>query len=204
MKKEKPKSYSDFTLTDLSEMFGIINRKQTILFENREVIPPKWLEEVLSIHKFLPQATEKAKSELLITPILSAFFSLNKDKCKYFSGYNFDVDIEKSLKGRCDFLFSTSISSEIQSTVFAIFEAKDDSLEHWYGQCGAEMYASQLFNQKNKADFSVIYGAVSNGLNWQFLKLENQTLIIDTEYYTLQNLPLLLGILQQILDFYTN
>jgi hypothetical protein len=157
---------------------------------------------LLELHKKLPKGTEKAKSELLIIPILSALFQSNQQRFKYFSGYNFDVDAEKALKGRCDFLLSKSTSAEIKAPVFSIFEAKDDSIEHYDGQCGAEMYAALLFNQQNNSDIQIIHGAVSDGVTWKFLKLENSFLQIDTKYYTIEDLPALLGVLQGIIDFY--
>jgi hypothetical protein len=200
--KKKPTSYSDFTLTDLKDMFGIENQQVPLRFQVNPIAPPTWLVEVLEIHKSLPKGTQKAKSELLITPVLSAFYQMNPNEFKYFSGYSFDIDPDNALKGRCDYLLSKSLSSEIESPVFGIFEAKDDSIDHYHGQCGSEMYAALLFNQQRNNPISVIHGAVSDGINWQFLRLENKQLWIDTEYYGLQNLPMLLGALQAILDFY--
>ncbi len=112
------------------------------------------------------------------------------------------MDKENALKGRCNYLLSKSIAAFIDTPVFAIFEAKDDNLENWYGQCGAEMYAAHLYNEQNDKPLPFIFGAVTNGLNWQFLKLEGKQLSIDTAYYSLQNLPTLLGTLQGILEMY--
>ena len=150
----------------------------------------------------LPRGTEKAKSELLIVPVLLELYHKNPNHFQYFSGYNFDIDKENALTGRCDFILSKSQSVMIESPVISIFEAKDDSLEHWYGQCGAEMYASHLFNQQHNSNYKIIHGAVSNGTNWQFLRLENDFLYIDDQFYTIQDLPKLLGVLQTVIDFY--
>ncbi len=200
--KKQPSSYSDFTLTDLQTLFGIQSQYQNLQLPAKDFAIPEWLPAFLNAHKGLPNATEKAKSETLITPVMIAFYEANKTRFNYFSGYTFDVAPEKALKGRCDYLLSKSTLPEIDAPVFGIFEAKDDNLEHWYGQCGAEMYAALLFNQERNQPYSVIHGAVSNGLTWQFLRFENSQLLIDTEYYTLSNLSLLLGTLQGILEFY--
>jgi hypothetical protein len=201
-KNKKPTSYSDFTLNDLDQLFDIKNRQIALQLIVKDFSIPSWLLKILEIHKTLPKGTEKAKSEMLITPLLSALYDANNTKMKYFSGYSFDVAPEKSLKGRCDYLFSKSESSEIQAPIFGIFEAKDDSIEHYYGQCGAEMYAALLFNQQNNSDIQIIHGAVSDGVAWKFLKLENSFLQIDTKYYTIEDLASLLGVLQGIIDFY--
>jgi len=45
---------------------------------------------------------------------------------------------------------------------------------------------------------------VTNGDVWQFLKLENQTILIDARKYFLGNLAQILGVLQVIIDFYSD
>jgi type I site-specific restriction endonuclease len=200
--KDKPTSYSDFTLEHLKKMFGIENRYKALELTSLPFDVPSWLPEILKATKGLPNANEKAKSEFFITPVMTAFYQQNAEKFQYFSGYTFDVDKENALRGRCDYLLSKSPSAFIDTPVFAIFEAKDDNLENWYGQCGAEMYASQLYNEQNNNPLPFIFGAVTNGLNWQFMKLEGRQILIDTEYYSLQNLPTLLGVLQGILEMY--
>lgn len=200
--KQKPKSYSDFTLEHLQEMFGIQNKQVALHLPVQPFKISQWLTEVLEIALKLPRGTEKIKSEVFVTPILMALFEANPNQFQYFSGYSFDVDTKQALRGRCDFLLTKSLSAFIDTPVFGIFEAKDDSIEHWYGQCGAEMYASQLFNAQKGKPIDTIYGAVTNGLTWQFLRLQNADLQIDTQYYTLQNLPTLLGTLQGIVEFY--
>ena len=69
-------------------------------------------------------------------------------------------------------------------------------------KCGVEMYAARLFNQQTKTDIEVIYSAVTNGYEWLFVKLEENTLYIDTARYSLENPPKILGALQGIIDFY--
>jgi hypothetical protein len=200
--KHKPKNYTDFTLEHLSNMFGIVGIAERLNLPTAPFVVPDWLIAQIQAVEGLPNATEKAKSEFYISPILTALFTANVGKFKYFSGYTFDVDKSKALKGRCDYLLSKSNALFIDAPIFGIFEAKDDNLENWYGQCGAEMYAAQLFNAQKGKPLAFVYGAVTNGLNWQFLRLQNTDLQIDTKYYTLQDLPTLLGTLQGILALY--
>jgi hypothetical protein len=202
MKKDIPKSYSDFSLTHLQTMFGIQNLYRDFELKEKKITPSNWLIETLELQKNIPKGTEKAKSEHLVVPILLELYRANQGKFQYFSGYTFDVDTKLALRGRCDFLLSKTLSASIEAPIFGIFEAKDDSVEHWYGQCGAEMYAAQLFNQQKNNPIQVIHGAVSNGLIWQFLRLENKILNIDTRFYGIENPEQLLGVLQGILDFY--
>ena len=65
------------------------------------------------------------------------------------------------------------------------------------------MVGASLFNQRKGQSIPAIFGCVTTGEIWQFLKLENQTVVIDSRSYLLFDaLEKILGILQTILDFY--
>jgi len=64
------------------------------------------------------------------------------------------------------------------------------------------MVAARLFNQSENQPLETIFGGVTNGDVWQFLKRENKTIFIDTKKYFLDNLEQILGVLQAIIDFY--
>ncbi len=67
--------------------------------------------------------SEKAKSELLIMPILKKIRRNNKF-LNIFSGYNFEVNGSVGLNGFYDYLLSTDTQSlEVNSAVFCIVEA---------------------------------------------------------------------------------
>lgn len=199
---KKPRSYSDFTLAHLREMFGLENQKRRLPMDKTLLDPSEWLKTSLERSKMAPLSTEKAKSEHLIVPVLLELKTAFPERFNYFSGYTFDIDAALSLKGRCDFLLTKQPTIDISVPVIAIFEAKDDNLDRWLGQCGAEMVAARLFNQRQEQPIEIIHGAVTNGYEWQFLRLEATMLWIDTERYSLENLPKLLGVLKQIIDFY--
>jgi hypothetical protein len=73
------------------------------------------------------------------------------------------VDEEKALKGRCDFLLTKHLSINIVAPLIAMTEAKDQNVDNWYGQCGAEMFAARLFNEQKNEPYSIIHGAVTDG-----------------------------------------
>ena len=74
-------------------------------------------------------------------------------------------------------------------------EAKNDNLKSGLAQCIAEMVGAQIFNRREGNEIPIIYGAVTNGTNWQFLGLESEVATVDLEEYYLNNLPQILGIL---------
>lgn len=196
-------AYNNFTLSDLSEKFAINYELAAFIPELKDISASERLLEDLAQAMELPLSTEKAKSELIIVPLLKELHRTNKNKFSYFSGYQFNVDSKKGLKGSVDFILSAQPKKiEIESPVFCLVEAKKDNIEDGYAQCGAEMYAAQLFNQKHHTEQKVIYGCVTNAFCWAFLKLENNTLIIDSYYVplTFSYPDKVLAILQWILD----
>jgi hypothetical protein len=95
-----------------------------------------------------------------------------------------------------------NFTADISAPIIAIFQAKDDNIDRWFGQCGAEMFAARIFNEDRNEPIHIIHGAVTNGNAWRFVRLEGALLKIDTDIYTTDNLARLLGALQYLIDFY--
>lgn len=199
-------AYSDFTMSELAEKFGI-REKVSSLFGAIEISPlqaSQRLKEDLSESKKLPFFSEKAKSELIITPILREIWRLRQENFQLFSGYSFNVSDKDKLTGICDYLFSTEKTvTEVFSAVFCIVEAKNRSVMEGVPQAFAEMYAAQIFNERHHKPTPIVYGCVTNATEWLFLKLDGKQAIIDMDYYHIDtNLPILLGVLNHIVGFY--
>ncbi len=62
------------------------------------------------------------------------------------------------------------------------------------------MYGAQLFNEKDKNPRREMFGCVTTGEIWQFLKLENQTATADADRYYLEDIAKVLGIFKTIID----
>jgi hypothetical protein len=200
-----PSSYRYFKLEDLENVCGISNKSVANLLEPvTHKAPSDFLTILLEKNTRLPLLNEKAKSEFIIAPILVEMWEQNP-RFKPFSGMTFNIDSKRGLKGVCDFLISAKQDAvRLASPIVCVFEAKNDNLEDWYGQCGSEMYAARLFNQSKNEPYEVIYGAVTNGGEWQFLKLTENELLVDSRKYGIVNLPELLGAIQKVYDFYAN
>jgi hypothetical protein len=195
------KSYSHYHYPDLKEL--AIDVVSTKLFTSITLLQPSdLLLQILSINQQLPLQSEKAKSELLITPILNELWQRNPKVFTYFSGYQFNVDTKRGLKGFCDYILCKKYNAVfIESPLCAVVEAKhNQDLLDAVPQCAAEMYAAQLFNEQQGNNIQNIYGIVTTGYDWLFLKLNNHTLFVDNERYFLNNLAELLGCWQQIID----
>lgn len=190
--------YSSFTLAKAKKDFGLTTAEGgRFLPPIDPITPSSRLQEAL---EDLPWAiavgSEKAKSEGIIYPILQEVRRILKNQVSLFSGRDFTVDASKGLNGYVDYLISRSQEQlEIEAPVVVVGEAKRDNLNEGLGQCIAEMVAAQMFNQANQMNIPTIYGSVSNGTQWRFLKLEGSTVTIDLMDYSLPPVDQILGFL---------
>ncbi|MBD2493101.1 hypothetical protein [Nostoc sp. FACHB-280] len=194
-------AYSDFSLTKFKKDFNIHIDEQLDLFFN---IEPAQISERLqttlaeTTELALAINTEKARSEMIITPILLEVRRSANYQISLFSGTDFNVDAEKGLNGYCDFVISRSKEQlTINAPVIIIVEAKNENIKGGLGQCMAAMLAAQIFNEREGNNIKTIYGAVTTGDIWKFLKLEGTNLFIDLNNYYIKELNKILGILIQ-------
>jgi hypothetical protein len=62
------------------------------------------------------------------------------------------------------------------------------------------MIAAQRFNQQEGNEITEIYGVVTSGTLWKFLKLSENRVFLDLTEYYLGDLPKILGILSIGID----
>jgi hypothetical protein len=192
-------SYDDFTLSKVKKELGIEITEGMRLFDTVEPIASSsFLLESLRRYGQLATLvnTEKARSEFLIAPILGEIVERSDRQVSLFSGRNFTVDVEKGLQGFCDFILSRSPEQiDVAAPVMTIVEAKNESISSGLGQCMAEMIAAQMFNAKEGTVIEAIYGAVTTGTTWRFLRLIGTQIWIDDREYFINELDHILGIL---------
>ncbi|MEC4880616.1 MAG: hypothetical protein SAL70_04595 [Scytonema sp. PMC 1070.18] len=196
--------YNKFDLQTLVTDFNLELSENTRLFLNIQPVEPSDLLLTL-LEENLPLATaintEKARSELIIFPILLEVKRKMNNEISVFSGQEFTVDIARGLNGNPDFLISKSREQFfITAPVMTLVEAKNQDINSGLGQCGSEMVAAQIYNAKNNQPINVVYGCVTTGVLWRFLSLENQTLFIDKLEIPLEPVERLIGIFLQILS----
>jgi hypothetical protein len=143
--------------------------------------------------------TEKAKSEFIIAPILLELRRQLRGVFALFSGIELNVDPSRGLTGVCDFILSGANRQFVLSApLVTIVEAKNDNLRTGLGQCIASMVAAQLDNERAESPIKVVYGVVTTGSAWKFLRLEGSTLTLDLKEYYIDDLGTILGILQSL------
>lgn len=83
--------------------------------------------------------TEKARSELVIAPVLLEIRRQMKFQIGFFSGTEFNISPAEGLTGFCDYILTaTKDSYEVRSPVLTLVEAKNENIKAGLGQCGAE------------------------------------------------------------------
>ncbi len=174
------------------------------LFPNIEKIEPSdWLKKALEIGQLLPLTNEKSKSERVISPILSEIAMSYLENLTIYSGEDLYINEKKDLAGACDFFIAKhKKKSVMQAPIITIVEAKQENMDYGKGQCVAQMYAAQIFNQQKEKPQPYIYGCAVTGDAWKFLKLEKNQVYIDNKTYYLSEIPQILGIFHHIIKFY--
>ena len=192
-------SYSQFTLNDLKQQFGIRTVEGERILPDLELTPVgQGLSSILEENLPLAIATgsEKARSELLISPVLVDVRKRLNRQVSLFSGESFDVDPEQGLTGICDFIISRSPEQlEIEAPVIVLVEAKKADLKAGIPQCIAEMIAAQQFNASRNQSIHQVYGCVTQGEQWRFLRLHQGTVTLDFTDYSIREVEKLLSAL---------
>ena len=125
-------AYSDFTLEKVQKAFDLTISEDLDIFANvPELQPSISLTNFLADHAQLALKinTEKARSEMIIAPILLEFRKEALSKISLFSGVDFNVDSERGLNGTCDYIISNSTEQLfVKSPVIILVEAKKENI----------------------------------------------------------------------------
>jgi len=197
-------AYSDFSLEGAVKTFELKYSEVADLFGKEPNLEcSQLLAETLkrSVPLGLASNTQKSRAEMITAPILIELREQLHNRISLFSGIDFNVDSERGLDGSCDFLMGNSSGLLlVVAPVIIIVEAKPENLNSELGQCVAEMWAASLFNEREGNDIPAIYGAVTSGNIWKFMKLKEQVIEIDLTEYYLSDVNKILGILASAIN----
>lgn len=191
-------AYREFALADVEARLGLTLKIEPLFHDVKAVEPQSGFSETLGEGVTVAQGvnTEKARSELIIAPILMEFRRLRGNKNALFSGVEFNVDPANGLNGYCDFLITRSSRQYIVTApVIAVAEGKNDNVNYGLGQCIAEMRAAWLFNSQKGEAISQVFGATTTGTHWKFLRLRDTVVTLDADDYFIGDLGKILGVL---------
>ena len=136
-----------------------------------------------------------------MAPILLAACELTAGPLTVFSGIRLDVDSVRGLVGECDFILAhTETVPRLRAPLATVLEAKRGDIEAGLGQCVAQLVGARLFNERAGEPSRSLFGCVTTGDIWQFLRLEGAIVTIDRTLLYLDNLGGILAALQAILS----
>lgn len=143
-------------------------------------------------------SSEASRSELIISPLLREVY---KNHSKNYSFWiQKSISFDEILTGTPDYIFSKRSSlgkTVLETPIVIVVEAKKNDFEQGWGQCLAQLVASQKINNN---DQNPIYGIVTDGNLWQFGKLVENVFTINEHNYTIDHLKELYGALEYIAD----
>lgn len=191
-------AYTDFTLEAAERAFGFTAQPGDLFPNLKPLSVPPWLQELLERgRQAAALVSEKARCEFLIVPILLAARDLAPGELAIYSGQRLDVDPERGLVGECDYILArTAPVPRLRAPLVTVLEAKKGDVEAGLGQCAAQMVGARLFNERSGEPPGSVFGCVTTGEIWQFLRLEEASLIIDNTRRFIDNVGAILAVLQ--------
>lgn len=194
--------YSNYRKIEaLTKKFNLSAKRKSLLQDITPIEPSNWLLETLELAKLVPLRNEKVKSERIVSPILMEVAKAFEDKVTLFSGEALEVNAQQDLAGECDFFFTLVPQSVyIEAPIISLVEAKDEDMDYGMAQCAAQMYGAKLFNERENKTIPFLWGCATDGVEWHFVKLEEDVFCIDNQIYT--RLEEILGILHHLILLY--
>lgn len=196
-------SYTDFDISRVRKDLHLEVVVQKIDWRLDLITPSDWLLKSLEKGEKNAFVSEKARSEFIVTPILLAAQEISNYEVQIFSGQTLNVEPGIGLTGECDFILSkTKPTPALKSPIVSLVKAKKNDIELGLGQCIAQMFAARIFNRENDEDLQTVFGCVTTGEAWQFLKLKENIAIVDSERFYLSEVGKILGVFNSIFDYY--
>ncbi|WP_338792149.1 hypothetical protein V9L05_16365 [Bernardetia sp. Wsw4-3y2] len=194
-------NYNKFSFDRIKRRFNL-NEVQKDLFEGiTPVEPSEWLKQTMEITADLPIKTEKARTEFILMPVLLELRKRTERMFTIYSGEYFNVEPREGLAGPSDIILSMGAESySISSPVMSIVQAYKNNLDLGLGKCVAQMIAADIFNEREDNHITTIYGCVTTGEQWLFLRLEGDTIQIHPHRFFLNELTDIIGMFQAMLD----
>ena len=190
--------YTDFTLDTAEDRLGLTVGLGDLFGAMIPAQVPSWLPELLDRGRSVAAlVSEKARSEFLVAPVLLACRELVPGDLAIYSGQRLDVDQARGLVGECDYILSlTTPVPRLRAPLLMVLEAKRGDIELGLGQCVAQLAGARLFNDHAGLPPGPVFGAVTTGEVWQFLRLDGADVTLHTRRLFIDNLGAVLAALR--------
>ncbi|GBF79835.1 hypothetical protein [Aphanothece sacrum] len=186
-------AFSNFkNIADVQQKYQIKYQEDNFILAE-EISPPEVFLQDFNFYKENIDifTSEASRSEIIISPLLREIYKQHYQKYSFWIQKSINYD--HILSGTPDYILSKKSvlgKTVLENPIVIIVEAKKNDFEQGWGQCLAELVASQKLNKDPKKP---VYGIVTDGNLWQFGKLLENTFTQDRENFTIDKLPRLYG-----------
>jgi hypothetical protein len=139
-------------------------------------------------------SSEASRSELIISPLLREIYKNHKNNYSFWIQKS--ISFDNVLSGTSDYIFSKKSSlgkTVLENPIVIVVKAKKNDFEQGWGQCLAELVASQKIN---KSPEKSVYGIVTDGNLWQFGRLKEEIFTKNEDNYIIDYISKLYGALE--------
>ncbi|MBX9628693.1 MAG: hypothetical protein K2X82_33165 [Gemmataceae bacterium] len=192
-------AYSDFKYPKVLQDLGLTETSPPDLFGAVPPVPPNDLLRgnlVRGVRLGPGAHTEFSRSVWMVGPVLGDVWDRYPGRLCLIGGAELDADPAAKLTGVCDFVLGWGPQRPVPvAPLLVMFEAKRDSIPDGLGQCVAAMVGAQRYNRREGTPVDPVYGCVTTGTAWKFLRLSGAALENDQTEYGIAQVDKLVGIL---------
>ncbi|MDM8559642.1 hypothetical protein [Candidatus Parabeggiatoa sp. HSG14] len=192
-------AFTDFkSIEQVQETFNIRYAEEDYI-KSDDITPSKtFLEEYHFSRKNMDIfSSEASRCENVIYPIIRDVYKHHVEIYSLWSHKSLSYD--KVLTGIPDYIITSKSSlgkTILGSPIVVVVEAKQNNFTEGWGQCLAELLASQKLNENTKMP---VYGVVTDGETWHFGKLIEDLFIKNESIFAINNLKEIFGSLNYII-----
>lgn len=188
-------SFSDFkTIGEVQKKYSIKYQEENFIKASEMPLSENFVADLLFYRENMDVfSSEASRCEIIISPILREIYKHCYTTLSFWIQKSIAYD--DLLCGTPDYIFSEKSAlgkTVLEKPILIVVEAKKNDFEQGWGQCLAELIASQKINEDLE---NPVFGVVTDGNLWQFGKLEKDCFYKNTESFTIDKLNLLCGAL---------
>lgn len=192
-------AYTDFhDIDSVTEKYELRVKTEDIFPADLQGVLPAWLVENLRFALEIKKTHESEAfyRESLIYPILQEGIKRHRQLNLWSHHW---LKYDEDLSGYPDYFISVvpyeKAYMKMSPPYVTVVEAKDEKFEEGWGQCLAAMVSCQKLNETEQI---TIYGSVTNGMVWEFGKLDSDLFTKHPFSYTLAIPEIVMGIWEYI------
>lgn len=188
-------SFSDYkNVSEVQKQFTIKYQEENFVSARDFDLSPLFVDEFDFNRKNIDVfSSEASRRELVIFPILREVYKNYHEK--YSIWVQKSISYDEKLSGTPDYIVSKRSElgkTMLEGPLLIVVEAKKNDFEQGWGQCLAELVASQKINNNVQQP---VYGIVTDGKLWEFGKLTDDLFLKNSDSFTVNNLQKLFDVL---------